>query len=175
MGYWTYSAKPTQGCTTQQNASSGYGPKTSWELKLTTVSGDNSPMTKIDFTERSWLHVGKKMAQQPLRNLWCLLQFIGNYQKRFPAWENEENNCPCEGNHTHKRQTWMPHRGSSQWLQRTPTWMNDGWEKCLGAPSHEGRTQQTKNVVGNSSPSFHYVRKWRTPFVREIVVASVCE
>ena len=63
MDSWTYSAKPKQGCTTQQNTSSGYEPKTSWEPKLTTVNGDNNPLTKIDFTERSWLHMGKKKAQ----------------------------------------------------------------------------------------------------------------
>ena len=146
MGSWTYSTNPTQGCTTQQNASSGYEPKTSWEPKLTIVNGDNSLVTKIDFTEHSWLHVGKKTAQQPLRNLWCLLQFARNYQKRFSAWENEENGCPREGNHTHSRQMWMPHIGSSQLLHRSPTWMNDGWEKRPRAPNHEGRTQHTKNM-----------------------------
>ena len=48
---------------------------------MTTVNGDNIPVTKIDLTKHPWIHVGKKMAQKPLINSWRLLQFTGNYPK----------------------------------------------------------------------------------------------
>ena len=58
--------------------------------------GNNNPMTKIDFTEHSWLHVGKENGSTTTQKIMVSSQPAGHCQNDFHPWENENKHEKME-------------------------------------------------------------------------------